>query len=95
MYQVPKFVSRADVDLMRKLVDLKNLAVYCDTKSEMIGHKTGADLEVRYMYSELIRAVEVRYSELIRAVKVSCQNELPLHVYVMCTYGQDSVVMCL
>ena len=54
MYQVPKFVSRADVDLMRKLVDLKNLAVYCDTKSEMIGHKTGADLEVRYMYMYLL-----------------------------------------
>ena len=43
---MPKFVSRGNVDLMRKLVDLQNFAMYWDTDAELVGDETGIGLEV-------------------------------------------------
>ena len=48
---MPRFVSRGNVDLMRKLVDLQNFAIYWDTNAELIGDQTGFALEVRFTSS--------------------------------------------
>ncbi|KAL3882451.1 hypothetical protein ACJMK2_028789, partial [Sinanodonta woodiana] len=41
---VPKFVSRYDADMMRKLVDLQNFALYLDTNAMLLGDLTCSEL---------------------------------------------------
>ncbi|KAK3583966.1 hypothetical protein CHS0354_033760 [Potamilus streckersoni] len=40
----PKFVSRYDADMMRKLVDLQNFAMYLDTNAVLLGDLTCSEL---------------------------------------------------
>ena len=44
--QIPRFVSRSNADVMRKLADLKELSVYWDIDAKTVGHLNGPELQV-------------------------------------------------
>ena len=46
MFQVPKFVSRYDTDIMHKLVDLRDFSMYWDTDAAMVGDLPVSELAV-------------------------------------------------
>ena len=47
-FQIPKFVSRTNAEIMRKLADLKELSVYWDIDTKMVGDLNGKELQVKH-----------------------------------------------
>lgn len=47
-FQVPRFVGRADCDMMHKLVDLQGFNLYWDVDTQMVGDLPFGELSVSF-----------------------------------------------